>query len=278
MAEKLRREFIELMEKDVEFRYTVAGYLGLSDILRRLDNIEKNIQKLWEEVKSLREGQEKLWEGQEKLWEGQKKLWEGQEKLWEGQKKLWEGQEKLWEEVKALREGQQRLWESQQKLWEGQEKLWEEQRKMREEQRKMREYIVSGFRDLRRALGVTFEEHAASFLEVMLMEMGYPNAVVEKKYLVEDGNVVEIDMFCEEPLVVGEATLSITTVEEARREVDKLMKRVELAEKIYKKKALFSILSVARATPEANEELKTLSEKYKTRIILGREMEEQLAI
>ncbi len=25
MAEKLRREFIELLEKDLEFRYTVAG-------------------------------------------------------------------------------------------------------------------------------------------------------------------------------------------------------------------------------------------------------------
>ncbi len=236
MAEKLRREFIELLEKDVEFRYIVAGYLGLSDILRRLDNIEKNIEKLWEEVKNLREGQEMLWKGQEKLWEGQERLWEGQKRLWEGQNKLWE------------------------------------------EQRKMRDYMVAGFRDLRRALGVTFEEHASSFLEVMLMEMGYPDAVVEKKYLVEDGKVVEIDMFCEEPLVVGEATLSITTVEEARREVDKLIKRVELAEKIYKKKALFSILSVARATPEAYEELKTLSEKYRTRIILGSEMKEQLSI
>jgi len=30
MAEKLKREFIDLLEWDVEFRYTVAGYLGLS--------------------------------------------------------------------------------------------------------------------------------------------------------------------------------------------------------------------------------------------------------
>ncbi len=55
MSEKLKREFIELLEKDKDFRYTVAGYLGLSEILKRLDRLE--------------EGQNRLWEGQAKLWE-----------------------------------------------------------------------------------------------------------------------------------------------------------------------------------------------------------------
>lgn len=55
MAEKLKREFIDLLEKDVEFRYTVAGYIGLSEILKRLDRLE--------------EGQNRLWENQNRLWE-----------------------------------------------------------------------------------------------------------------------------------------------------------------------------------------------------------------
>lgn len=58
MSEKLKKEFIELLEKDIEFRYTIAGYLGLSEILKRLDIVEESIRKLWKEVKSLREGQE----------------------------------------------------------------------------------------------------------------------------------------------------------------------------------------------------------------------------
>jgi len=58
----LRREFIKLLESDVEFRYTVAGYLGLSEILR-------SIERLWEEVRELREEVRKLWENQNKLWE-----------------------------------------------------------------------------------------------------------------------------------------------------------------------------------------------------------------
>jgi len=48
LAEKLKREFIELLEKDVEFRYTVAGYIGLSEILKRLDRVEETHNKFWE--------------------------------------------------------------------------------------------------------------------------------------------------------------------------------------------------------------------------------------
>jgi len=103
MSGKLKKEFIELLEKDLEFRYIVAGYLGLSEIMRRLDRIEENIRKLWEEVKSLREEQNKLWEEVRSLREGQNKLWEGQNKLWEEVKSLREGQNKLWEEVRDIK-------------------------------------------------------------------------------------------------------------------------------------------------------------------------------
>lgn len=118
MSGRLRDEFIRLLEEDKEFRYTVAGYLGLSEILRRLDRLEENQTRLWEEVKGLREGQERLWDSHTKLWEEVKSLREGQEKLWEEVKSLHVGQEKLWEEVKSLREGQEKLWDSHTKLWE----------------------------------------------------------------------------------------------------------------------------------------------------------------
>jgi hypothetical protein len=56
---------------------------------------------------------------------------------------------------------------------------------------------------LSRALRVTFEDHIASFLEVLLEEMGYPEAKVERKILVRNGEAIEVNMFCEDPLVVG---------------------------------------------------------------------------
>lgn len=242
MSEKLRREFIELLEKDREFRYTVAGYLGLSEILKRLDRLE----------------------------EGQNRLWEGQTKLWEEVRSLREGQNRLWDEVKSLREGQGRLWE-------GQAKLWEEVKLLRVNYDRMRKYMVSAFRDLKASLGVAFEDHAASFLELMLEEMGYPGARVEKRSFVHGGEVVEVNLFCEKPLVVGEATVSVKDAREAEAEVEKLLKRVKIVEEKYGKPEMI-VLSAARSTDEAAKMLKDLAERHGVRLVLGKEIEEELAI
>jgi TctA family transporter len=51
---KLKRELLDLLEKDVEFRYAVAGLLGISEILRRLEKLEESLVRLWEEVRNLR--------------------------------------------------------------------------------------------------------------------------------------------------------------------------------------------------------------------------------
>jgi len=201
MSEKLKREFIELLERDKEFRYTVAGYLGLSEVLKRLDKLE-------------------------------------------------EGQIRLWEEVRQLRVDYSRLVK----------------------------YVRAGFGDLSRALRVTFEDHSASFLEVLLEEMGYPEAKVGRKVLVHDGEAVEINLFCEDPLVVGEATVSVGSVEEAEREVDKLLKRVEVVEKKYGKRPLLVVLSVARTAPGVSERLEDLAKKHGIKLVLGKEVEEAIAL
>ncbi len=46
-----RKRFLRALEEDAEFRYAVAGKLGLLEILKRLDRIEEELRKLW--VKSL---------------------------------------------------------------------------------------------------------------------------------------------------------------------------------------------------------------------------------
>jgi uncharacterized protein YoxC len=299
MAVRLRRQFLKLLDEDKEFRYTVAGYLGLGEILKRLDSIEENIRKIWEEIRGLREGQERLWEGQNRLWEEVKALREGQEKLWDGQNKLWEevkqlreGQNKLWEEVKALREGQEKLWEEvkllregQNKLWEGQNRLWEEVKALREGQeklwashRRLENYMRSAFGELRTALGVTYEMHAAAYLTMMLYEMGYEKAEVVSKSFVEDGEMVEVDLFNEEPLVVGEVTLAVKDVGDAEREVEKVMRRVGLVERVFGRRVFMAVLSVANLYPEAADTLKSLAARNGIRLILGREIKEELQL
>jgi ferric-dicitrate binding protein FerR (iron transport regulator) len=76
LATKLRKEFIKLLEKDPEFRQTVAGYLGLAETLKKLD------QHL-EELRSIRQEQQKTWQNIEKLWQEVRELRQDQTKLWE---------------------------------------------------------------------------------------------------------------------------------------------------------------------------------------------------
>lgn len=250
MAAKLRDEFIKLLEEDKEFRYTVAGYLGLSEILKRLDRLEEGQNKLWEEVRGLREEQNKLWEEV---------------------RNLREGQNKLWEEVRSLREGQN-------KLWEGQNKLWEEVRNLSVEQSRLRKYVTVGFTELRNALGVTFEMHAAAYLQLVLEEMGFEAVKVERKLLIHDGEIVEVNLFCEEPLVVGEVTVAVRTAQEAVNEVSKLLEKVEVVVERYGRAPVLTVLSVGRASPEAAGKLREEMSKRGFRLVLGREIEEALQV
>ncbi len=108
MASELKKEFLDLLDKDAEFRYAIAGYLGLGEIIKKLDEhgeilkqlVESN-NKLWEEVKFLREGQDKLWQENQRIWEELKSLREGQDKLWQEN-------QRIWEELKSLREDMQK--------------------------------------------------------------------------------------------------------------------------------------------------------------------------
>ncbi|MEM0219275.1 MAG: DUF3782 domain-containing protein [Thermoproteota archaeon] len=56
----LKDEFLELLKRDEEFRYAVAGFLGLDEILKRLDKHEQRLIELREEMNKLREDTNKL--------------------------------------------------------------------------------------------------------------------------------------------------------------------------------------------------------------------------
>jgi hypothetical protein len=170
MSINLKREFLSLLEKDVEFRYAVAGYLGLSEILKKMD--------------ALIEEQHKLWENQNKLWENQNKLWEEVRSLREDQHRLWENQNKLWEEVRALREGQNKLWEEVKALREGQNKLWEEVKSLRVSQSRLEVSMGS----LGRRLGKGMEKMILNIYKDQLMQIGVnPDKAKRFKYIDEEG-------------------------------------------------------------------------------------------
>jgi ribosome-associated translation inhibitor RaiA len=71
---ELKKEFLELLEKDLEFRYAVAGYLGLLEVLKRLDSLSEEQVKLREEQARLSEEQIRLREEQARLREDFNKM------------------------------------------------------------------------------------------------------------------------------------------------------------------------------------------------------------
>ncbi len=53
--ERLKSRMLRLLKKDEEFRYAVAGLLGLEEILKRLDRNEQEVRRIWQEIERLRE-------------------------------------------------------------------------------------------------------------------------------------------------------------------------------------------------------------------------------
>lgn len=93
--ESLKKQFLELLEKDLEFRYTVAGYLGLSEILRRLDKIAEEQVRLREEQTRLTGEQIELRKEQTRLREDFNKILLRIEKMEERMERIEDRMERI---------------------------------------------------------------------------------------------------------------------------------------------------------------------------------------
>ena len=224
--EPLKKQFLELLDKDLEFRYAVAGYLGLSEILKRLDNLSE------EQIK-LREEQTKIWQEIRGLREEQTKIWKEIQGLREEQVSLRKEQTKIWEEIRGLREGQLKLMEEHAKIWKEIAGIKAEQTSLREEQIKLREdfnrmlkvveelqkghrrlersfkrledrldslrdAMIGGLGEVSKFAELTFEEFVRRFLTAQLRSSGELAEDAELKKTIIDGE--EINIFSEETL------------------------------------------------------------------------------
>jgi len=66
---QLKAAFLKLLKEDEEFRYTVAGYLGIAEVLKRLDKLAeeqtkiwREIRRIWREIRAMKKEQAKMWE------------------------------------------------------------------------------------------------------------------------------------------------------------------------------------------------------------------------
>jgi hypothetical protein len=63
--DRLKSRILRMLKEDEEFRYTVAGLIGLEEILKRLDRHEEEIARLREDMVKLREDMMKTFEKHE---------------------------------------------------------------------------------------------------------------------------------------------------------------------------------------------------------------------
>jgi hypothetical protein len=53
--DRLKSRILRMLKEDEEFRYAVAGLIGLEEILKRLDRHEDEVRRIWQEIEKLRE-------------------------------------------------------------------------------------------------------------------------------------------------------------------------------------------------------------------------------
>ena len=106
---ELKSEILRLLKEDEEFRYAVAGLIGLEEILKRLDRHEEELVKLREDMNKLREDMNKLREDMNRLREDMNRGFRRYDKILE---KHWSEIVRLRGEMNKLREDMNRGFES----------------------------------------------------------------------------------------------------------------------------------------------------------------------
>ena len=232
---ELKTKIFALLREDEEFRYAVAGMLGLDEILRRL---EKHDERFEEILRRLDRHEAELI----KLREDFNKLREDFNKIREDFNKLREDFNKMLEVIRHLQEGHARL-----------------ERRITS----LESAMISGFGEISKFAGLTFEEFVRKFLSASLRKSGEIPGDAELTRSLIYGE--EINLFLEDPLIVGE----VTGYAESPDEIIKLLRKIELAKAKYSKEPR-KFLVILTAKSDAAREIRRIAEEKGIELIIGK--------
>jgi hypothetical protein len=190
--ERLKREFLELLKSDEEFRLAVAGLLGFETLLNELKRLREDFQAF---VKL----EEKRWEENDKRWEENERRWRENEKMWEEAFKRFEAIEKtLAEHSNILREHSMRFDRIEERLMEHDKSL-------------ARLEVVLGYFGGR--WGRSMERMVLEIFREVLEERGIEPGKVEKfEYIDSDGRYYKKDARIEVDIYVHDNKLYLIEV------------------------------------------------------------------
>jgi hypothetical protein len=113
LSEEEKKKILRTLREDEEFRYAVAGLLGLETILNELRMLRADFQRHLELEEMRWRENDKRWEENNKRWEENNRRWEENNKRWEENNRRWEEAYKRFEaieaELKKLREDHNKL-------------------------------------------------------------------------------------------------------------------------------------------------------------------------
>ena len=237
MKSEIRKEIIRLLKEDESFRYEVLGLLGIRYLMDELRKLREDFNRFIRLSERRRRVNEKRWRENAKLWEENFKRGEENDRRWRGNEKRWQENFKRWENAD-----------------------------------KTFKWLINAPTDIRDVLGGGFEYYSGRVVKLLMKERGIDCDIKVNVTLPIDG-YKEVDIFCSDPLIVGEVTVTLRSIEEAKNQLEKLNIGVAAAEKLTNKKVYLKVLAVEFAKEEVANFLKEISEKEGIYLILGREIE-----
>ncbi|MEM3924448.1 MAG: hypothetical protein QXZ48_09215 [Zestosphaera sp.] len=143
LSKEEKLKIIKALEEDLEFRYAVAGAIGLLELLKKLDSIEKNTERIISTVeehsRTLREHSKRLEELTSTVQEHGKRLEELTGVIQEHSKRLEEHSKRLEELTKTIQEHSRRLEEHSKRLEELTKTIQEHSKRLEEHSKRLEE-------------------------------------------------------------------------------------------------------------------------------------------
>lgn len=240
LSKKEKQRILKTLETDEEFRYAIAGLIGLNIIIS--------------ELKKLREDFAKHIEMEEKRWEENEKRWEKNEKKWQETFKILEEHRKRLEEHSRILEGYG-------KRLEEHSRILEEHGKRLEELTKVVGELKVAIGSLGRRWGIDLEKTVLELYKHSLKERGIELGRIEKfTYKDIDGRYyrrgakIEVDVYAHD-----EKTYLIEVKSHAELEdVEWFFEKANIVEKILGKKVDKLIIVTVNIDKEALERAKEL--------------------
>ncbi|MFZ8850195.1 MAG: hypothetical protein ACO2OV_08235, partial [Thermoproteota archaeon] len=180
MKSEIRKEIIRLLKEDESFRYEVLGLLGIRYLMDELRKLREDFNRFIRLSERRRRVNEKRWRENAKLWEENFKRGEENDRRWRGNEKRWQENFKRWENAD-----------------------------------KTFKWLINAPTDIRDVLGGGFEYYSGRVVKLLMKERGIDCDIRVNVTLPIDG-YKEVDIFCSDPLIVGEVTVTLRSIEEAK--------------------------------------------------------------